>query len=114
MEIIRDDKRAREKFADRETFCEPIHPGEHLVEDFLKPLGLSQNQIARDLDVPVPRINAICLGKRSITADTALRLAKYFDTSPQFWMGLQATYDLEIEERKQDDRLQRVKVLKRA
>lgn len=76
---------------------EPVHPGEVLLEEFLKPLGLSQNRIANDLHVPPRRINEIVLGKRRVTADTALRLSRYFGTSPQFWMGLQADYDLDIE-----------------
>ena len=75
----------------------PIHPGEVLNEDFLKPLSISQNQIARDIKVPPRRINEIVLGKRRVTADTALRLAIYFKTSPQFWMNLQSAYDLDIE-----------------
>lgn len=72
-----------------------IHPGEILLEEFLKPYGLSQNQIARSIGVPPRRINEIVLGKRSVTADTALRLARYFKMSENFWMGLQADYDLE-------------------
>ena len=72
-----------------------VHPGEVLFEEFLKPLGLSQNQAARDLGVPPRRINEIVLGKRSITPDTALRLARYFGTSERFWLGLQTDYDLE-------------------
>jgi len=71
-----------------------IHPGEILLEEFLKPLNLSQNALARAIGVPPRRINEIVLGKRSITADTALRLAKAFGTSIQFWMGLQDEYDL--------------------
>ena len=71
-----------------------IHPGKILLEEFLKPLNLSQNALARAIAVPPRRINAIVLGKRSITADTALRLAKAFGTSIQFWMGLQDEYDL--------------------
>ena len=75
----------------------PIHPGEVLNEEFLKPLSISQNQIARDIKVAPRRINEIVLGKRRVTADTALRLAKYFKTSPQFWMNLQSSYDLDVE-----------------
>jgi addiction module HigA family antidote len=71
------------------------HPGEVLLEEFLKPMELSQNAIARAIGVPPRRINEIVLGKRGITADTAIRLAKHFGTSEQFWMGLQADYDLE-------------------
>lgn len=72
-----------------------IHPGEILFEEFLKPMGISQNKVAREIGVPPRRINEIVHGKRSITADTAIRLAKYFGVSEQFWMGLQADYDLE-------------------
>jgi addiction module HigA family antidote len=72
-----------------------IHPGEVLLEEFLKPLGMSQNQLAREIDVPPRRINEIVLGKRAITADTAIRLARRLGTSERFWMGLQADYDLE-------------------
>jgi addiction module HigA family antidote len=74
----------------------PVHPGEVLLEEFLKPIGLSQNRLALDISVPPRRINEIVLGKRSITADTALRLARYFGNSPQFWLGLQRDYDLDI------------------
>jgi antitoxin HigA-1 len=77
-----------------------VHPGEVLLEEFLLPMNLSQNGLARALGVPPRRINEIALGKRAITADTALRLAKFFGTSEQFWMGLQADFDLE-EARKQ-------------
>ena len=72
-----------------------IHPGEVLAEEFLAPLELSQNALARALAVPPRRINEIVLGKRAVTADTALRLALYFETTPEFWMALQAAYDLE-------------------
>ena len=74
----------------------PIHPGETLREDFLKPLGLTASRLAIDLQVPVTRVNDIARCRRAITADTALRLARYFGTTPQFWMNLQANYDLEI------------------
>ncbi len=74
----------------------PVHPGEVLLEEFLKPLGLSQNRLALNIGVPPRRINEIVLGKRRVTADTALRLARYFDTTPQFWLGLQADYDLDV------------------
>jgi addiction module HigA family antidote len=72
-----------------------IRPGEVLLEEFLKPMNLSQNALGRALGVPPRRINEIILGKRGITADTAIRLARHFGTSEQFWMGLQADYDLE-------------------
>jgi len=74
----------------------PIHPGEVLLEEFLKPLQMSQNRLALDIGVPARRVNEIVLGKRSISADTALRLARYFATTPQFWLGLQADYDLDV------------------
>jgi addiction module HigA family antidote len=80
------------------TKMPPIHPGETLREDFLKPFGLSINRLATELFVPATRVNDIARGKRAITADTALRLARYFGTTPQFWMNLQANYDLELAE----------------
>ena len=76
----------------------PIHPGETLREDFLKPLDLPVNRLAAELFVPATRVNDIARGKRSITADTALRLARDFGTTPQFWMNLQSNYDLELAE----------------
>ncbi len=79
-----------------EENLKPIHPGEILLEEFLKPMGLSQNRLALDIGVPARRINEIVLGKRRITADTALRLGRYFDMSPQFWLGLQMDYDLDV------------------
>ena len=74
----------------------PIPPGEILLEEFMSPLGISQNKLARDLDVPVARINDIIHAKRGISADTALRLATYFETSAEFWLNLQTRYDLKI------------------
>lgn len=74
----------------------PIHPGEILLEDFLKPMGISQYRLAKDINVPARRINEIVQGKRSITADTALRLALFFGTSPELWINLQTHYELEI------------------
>jgi len=74
----------------------PVHPGEVLLEEFLKPMNLSQNRLALALGIPPRRINEIVLGKRGITADTALRLGRYFGMSPQFWLGLQMDYDLDI------------------
>ena len=76
----------------------PIHPGEILLEEFLKPMELSQNKVALAIGVPARRINEIVLGKRRITADTALRLGLYFNMSPQFWLGLQMDYDLDVTE----------------
>lgn len=83
-----------------------IHTGEVLREEFLKPLGLSQNRLARELGVPPRRINEIVLEKRAITADTALRLARFFGTSEGFWMGLQADYEVEAARRRLGERLQ--------
>ena len=74
----------------------PVHPGEILQEEFLKPMDLSQNRLALALRVPARRINEIVLGRRRVTADTALRLARYFGMSPQFWLGLQMDYDLDL------------------
>ena len=83
------------------------HPGEIPLEEFLKPMGLSQNALARTVHVAPRRINEIVLGKRSITADTALRLARFFGNSPQFWLGLQTQYDLDITEDQLGKRLER-------
>ena len=85
----------------------PVHPGEVLLEEFLKPMGLSQNRLALSIGVPARRINEIVLGKRSITADTALRLARFFGMSPQFWLGLQMDYNLDIAEEELAERLER-------
>jgi len=82
-----------------------VHPGEVLLEEFLKPLALSQNPLARDISVPPRRINEMVHGKRGISADTALQLARYFGTSDAFWMGLQADHDLEEAERRLGARL---------
>jgi antitoxin HigA-1 len=83
----------------------PVHPGEVLFEEFLKPIGLSQNRLSLEIGVHPRRINEIVLGKRRITADTALRLARYFGTSPQFWLGLQNDYDLDVASDTLGDRL---------
>jgi addiction module HigA family antidote len=85
----------------------PIHPGEILLEEFLEPLGLSRNRLAKDISVPARRINEIVHGKRSVTADTALRLARYFGVSDQFLMNLQTHYDLEVERARLKGRLAR-------
>ena len=85
----------------------PLHPGEILLEEFLKPMKLSQNKLALDIRVPARRINEIVHGKRRITSDTALRLAKYFNMSAQFWLGLQMDYDLDVAEEQLADRLER-------
>ena len=84
---------------------DPIHPGEILLEDFMKPLGISINQLARDLDVPPNRIGAIVNGMRSITADTALRLGTYFGVSPEIWLGLQTGYDLRLTRQRDGDQI---------
>ena len=85
----------------------PIHPGEILLEEFLKPMGLSQNRLALDIRVPARRINEIVHGKRRVTADTALRLGKFFGMSPQFWLGLQMDYDLDVAEDNLGDKIDR-------
>jgi len=85
----------------------PIHPGEILLEEFLKPMDLSQNRLAMDIHVPARRINEIVHGKRRITADTALRLGRFFGNSPQFWLGLQMDYDLDVAEDSLKNRLSR-------
>jgi antitoxin HigA-1 len=93
----------------------PVHPGEILLEEFLSPLGVSQYRLAKETSVPPRRINEIVRGSRSITANTALRLARYFGTSERFWLNLQARYDLEVEKDRLGDRLRReVQVLERA
>ena len=85
----------------------PIHPGEILMEEFLEPLGISQYRVAKDISVPPRRINEIVHGKRSITADTALRLARFFGTTERFWLNLQVRYDLEVERDRLADVLDR-------
>jgi len=85
----------------------PVHPGEVLLEEFLTPLGLSQNKLALSVGVSPRRINEIVLGKRRVTAETALRLARYFDTTPQFWLGLQADFDLDVAADELGERLDR-------
>ncbi|CUS05922.1 XRE family transcriptional regulator [Candidatus Promineifilum breve] len=92
---------------DKNELLPPIHPGEILLEEFLQPLKISQYRLAKDMGVPVRRINEIVLGKRRITADTALRLARYFGLSERFWMNLQTRYDLEVEKDRLRDRLER-------
>src|SRR5476651_213002 len=91
----------------------PIHPGEILSEEFLSPLGVSQYRLAKETSVPPRRINVIVRGLRSVSADTALRLARYFGTSERFWLNLQARFDLEVEKDRLGDRLSReVKVFR--
>jgi antitoxin HigA-1 len=91
----------------------PVHPGEVLLEEFLEPMGVSQYRLAKDINVPPRRINEIVHGKRSVTADTALRLSRYFGTSDRFWLNLQTSFDLDIQRDKLGDRLQ-AEVLPRA
>jgi addiction module HigA family antidote len=83
----------------KDSLLDPVHPGEVLLEDFMKPLELSQYRVANDIRVPPLRISQIVRGKRSVTADTAMRLARYFGTSAGIWMRLQAQYDLEVAQR---------------
>lgn len=93
----------------------PIHPGEILLEEFLNPMGITQHRLAKDINVPARRINEIVHGKRAITANTALRLSKYFNMSPQFWINLQSHYDLEMEIANISEELEReVKVFESA
>ena len=97
------------------TTMPPIHPGEILLEEFLEPLELSQYRLAKDISVPPRRINEIVHGKRAITADTALRLARYFGTTDRFWLNLQTRHDLELEKDRLGKRLEaEVQILKRA
>ena len=93
----------------------PIHPGEILLEEFLKPLGLSQYRLAKGISVPPRRINEIVHGKRAVTADTALRLSRFFGTSDRFWLNLQTRFDLEVEKDRLGESLEaQVEVLARA
>jgi len=85
----------------------PIHPGEILLEEFLKPMGISQYRLAKDISVPARRINEIVHGTRAISPDTALRLSRYFGSSERFWVNLQARYNLEVEKDRLKDRLDR-------
>lgn len=95
-----------------DNLISPIHPGEVLLEDFMKPLGLSQYRLAKDIGVPPIRISQIVNGRRSITVDTALRLARYFSTSAEVWLRMQVRYDLEVAEKALGKRVRReVKVL---
>ena len=86
---------------------QPVHPGEVLLEEFLEPLELSQYRLAKSLSVPARRINEIVHGTRAVSADTALRLARFFGTSDRFWLNLQAAYDLDVERDRLGDRLER-------
>ena len=96
----------------KNTKIQPIHPGEVLLEEFLKPMGISQYRLAKDISVPARRINEIIHGKRSISVDTALRLSRYFGLSERFWLNLQIRYDIEIQKDNLNKRLEEeVKVL---
>ena len=88
------------------TTLAPVHPGEVLLEEFLEPLGISQYRLAKDISVSTRRVNEIVHGNRAVTADTALRLARYFGVSDRFWLNLQASYDLDVEREKLGDRLE--------
>jgi len=88
------------------TKVSPVHPGEILLEEFLRPMGISQYRLAKSVSVPARRINEIVHGKRSVTADTALRLSRFFGTSERFWLNLQTRHDLEVEKDRLGDRLE--------
>ena len=90
----------------------PIHPGEILMKEFIEPMGITQYRVAKDISVAPRRINEIVHGKRAITADTALRLARYFDTSERFWMNLQTRYDMEVQKDLLGDRLEKEVVVR--
>lgn len=90
----------------REEKMPPVHPGEILLEDFLKPMGITPYRLARELNVPKTRISAILKGRRSITADTALRLARFFGTTAKLWLNLQVSYDLDTEEDRQGGKIE--------
>lgn len=97
-----------------ETFIEPVHPGEVLMEDFIRGFGITQNKLAVEIGVPPRRINEIVHGKRGITADTVVRLARYFGTSDELWMNLQSDYELRIEHQRLRDELQNISPLQAA
>ena len=97
-----------------EDKLDPIHPGEILDEEFLKPLAISQYRLSKDIGVPPLRINEIVHGKRGITADTALRLAKFFGTTAEFWMNLQIHFDLEVQREVSAEQLEHIKVFQAA
>ena len=107
MAIERNDAWANQHLADQDTVVSPIHPGEILLEDFLKPMGISQNQLAIGTSLPSSRINGIAKGTRSISTETALRFGRYFGTSAEFWMNLQSRYDLLIAQEALAGRIER-------
>ena len=97
-----------------DVIMEPVHPGEIMLEEFLKPLNVSQYHLAKEIGVPARRVNEIVHGQRRISADTALRLARYFGTSERFWLNLQGRYDLEIEKDRIGDALDHIRPLSAA
>ena len=97
-----------------DMFMAPVHPGEILLEEFLTPLAVSQYQLAKEIGVPARRINEIVHGQRRVTADTALRLARFFGTSERFWINLQTRYDLEVEKDRVGDTLEEIRPLSAA
>lgn len=94
-----------------DTVMAPVHPGEILLEEFLRPLGVSQYHVAKEIGVPARRINEIVHGQRRVSADTALRLARFFGTSERFWINLQSRYDLELEKDRLGDTLEEIRPL---
>lgn len=98
----------------KRELIDPIHPGEVLMEDFVEGFGITQNKLAVSISVPPRRINEIVHGKRGITADTAIRLARYFGTSEEFWMNLQSNYELRLEHRASNDQVAAIVPLKTA
>lgn len=92
----------------------PVHPGEILKEEFMEPMGVSANRLARDIDVPTNRITEIIAGRRAISADTAIRLGLYFNIEPEFWLNLQSNYDLRVAQRAMGDAVGRIRVLETA
>ena len=116
LEALKGDRRGQRRLRSLTTTDKlpPVHPGEILMEDFLKGMGITQHKLAVSIGVPPRRINEIVHGKRAVTADTALRLAKFFGMSPQFWLGLQAQYDLDVAEDKILAEIERIQPLQAA
>ena len=110
LEALKGDRRGQRRLRSLTTTDKlpPVHPGEILMEDFLKEMEITQHKLAVSIGVPPRRINEIVHGKRAVTADTALRLAKFFEMSPQFWLGLQAQYDLDVAEDKILSEIERI------
>ena len=107
-------RRSKSPITTKKKVLPPVHPGEILDQEFLKPLGLSQYRLAERIHVPRRRINEIVLGQRSISADTALRLARFFGTSDRFWLNLQTTYDLNVERDRIRGSLEQIEVMRSA